>query len=545
MYQVIILNGDVETVIHYPSSDVNDPHLDELPLTEGLSTAGHMEFNMYRNNPGYNKISDLVTRVKIKDVRDDSIRFTGRVFTQSEEMDSSGKIYKKITCEGALGFLNDTNQRANTFITSDVRTFITQILNDHNSKVDSHKQIQVGNINVTDNVAHTCEFKTTLAEILEVKEKVGGHIRVREVNNIIYLDWLTDFNAGLVDIKLGINMKDMIIHKDITSFGTRIIPIGANNLTIASVNNGYDYIEDASSKYVYGVIEKIVEYKDITDANVLMQTCISDLSKHSQPLYILESSALDLSFLSGNKVEQFVLGTNLHLVNEVMAVDSVYKIVGLDVDLLKPYNPKLTISNSPVKLTTAINDLRKSSIQKESVMNGVQVGNEFGIRIVNKDGSIITTLNATEGISIENINKNLKVFYIDTEGNLTLDGKQTVTSNGNRLIENWKNDNGGVTKIYDNNGNLNISLGVENGTAGNNGGTLIILDDGEPKIEMSSSNGAGIINIKDNVGPCIALYSEGTNSKYGVFVREEGRMNQLASRRWVMDYVASNSSPLQ
>ena len=57
-------------------------------------------------------------------------------------------------------------------------------------------------------------------------------------------------------------MKDMVISKDITSFGTRIIPLGANNLTITSVNGGLDYIDDTLTKNVYGV--KFTKNSDIS-----------------------------------------------------------------------------------------------------------------------------------------------------------------------------------------------------------------------------------------------------------------------------------------
>ena len=114
MYQVSLFNSGVETVIHFPSSDQNDPHLNKLPLPEGLSVVDTISFSLYQNNPGYSKVFELTTIVKVKDVRDNTIRFTGRILDVSRKMDTDGNIYKDISCEGALSFLNDTKQRANT-----------------------------------------------------------------------------------------------------------------------------------------------------------------------------------------------------------------------------------------------------------------------------------------------------------------------------------------------------------------------------------------------------------------------------------------------
>jgi|GEM_PF-3527591 len=512
MYSVGIFNNNIETIIHYPNTDKEAPHLDKLPLKEGLSIVDSLSFVLYPNNPGYNGLFELTTKVKVIDTRDNTTRVVGRVIDVNEKMDNNGLFYKEVLCEGALSYLNDSKQRANAFATTNVTTFLTQILAIHNSKVDASKQIQVGNVDVAGSVAHSCDFKSTLAEILAVKEKIGGNIKIRETEGILYMDWLQSFSITTIDVNLGGNMKDMIKGKDVTSLGTRIIPLGANNLTIASVNGGLDYIEDTAAVIIYGVIEKTVEYKDIISATELKNTCLADLIKYTQPLLLLESNALDLSYLTDNKAEQFALGTNLHLVNPVMAIDSIYKVVQIDLDLLKAYDPKLTIANFPLKLSNSINDLRKSSIQKESVSNGVQIGEAFGIRIVSTDGKTVTTLNATEGISIEDKNRNIKVFYVDVNGNIVHDGKQQVTSNGKILIENFKNANGGTSKLYDNNGNLNVKIGSENGDADNVGGSLLLYNDSPSEeaailalyqrvaLGISKNSDCGIMQLLDHTG---------------------------------------------
>ncbi|MBE6068852.1 MAG: hypothetical protein E7211_14315 [Clostridium lundense] len=565
MYKVVIVNNGIETGIHYSNTDKEAPHLNELHLKEGLSQVDSLSFILYPNNPGYNLINELITKVKVIDTRDNSFRFTGRVLYAPEKMDSNGIFFKEVTCEGAMSYLNDSRQRANTFAATNLTDFLTQILAIHNSKVDSNKQMQVGNVDVTGSVAYTCNFGTTLAEILAVKEDIGGDIRVREVDGVLYLDWLHSFSENTIDITLGINMKDMVKDKDVTSFGTRIIPLGANNLTIASVNGGLDYIEDTSARAIYGVIEKPVEYRDIEDAQELYDTCLADISDYTQPLYLLEANALDLSCLSGNKAEQFTLGVNLHIYNPVMSVDSIYKAVLLDLDLLKLYDPKLTIANSPIKLSTAINDLRKSSIQNNGVYNNVQIGDSFGIRAVRSDRKIVTTLNATEGISIENLIKNIKVFYVDTEGNIIHDGKHQTTSDGKLLIENWKNDNGGIVQIYDNSGNLNVKIGSENGVADNVGGTIVLLKDcpdgasedlfKRVALGILSATDEGIMQVLDTTGyPTITIRAGNTSANAPAQIRMIDSIGiteiktdsitvgseKVATESWVANYVATH-----
>ena len=135
MYQVSIYNNGVETVIHYPSSNQDDPHVDKLPLKEGLSTVDSLSFSLYPNNQGYDLVYELHTKVKVFDLRDNVVRFSGRVLSIDDKMDNSGQIYKEIGCEGALSYLNDTKQRGSSVVANNPYDFLNQILSNHNSKV--------------------------------------------------------------------------------------------------------------------------------------------------------------------------------------------------------------------------------------------------------------------------------------------------------------------------------------------------------------------------------------------------------------------------
>ncbi|WP_186430877.1 phage tail spike protein [Clostridium sp. BSD9I1] len=535
MYQVSVFNGEVETIIHYPTADTEVSHLNKLDLKEGLSLVDSLSFSLYPNNPGYDKVFELTTKVKVIDSRDNSIRFTGRVLSINEKMDSGGVFCKEILCEGGLSYLNDTKTRSETFLGSP-SDFTQWILNKHNTKVEDAKKIQVGNIDVIGSVAYTCDFKSTLETLLEAKEKLGGDIRVRETNGLLYLDWLQSFYNNTTEITLGLNMKEMIKHKDITSLGTRIIPLGANNLTIADINNGIDYIEDINAETVYGVLEKAVEYREITDPIELYNKALEDLPNHTQPLYLLESGALDLSFITGNKAEQFVLGANLHVFNLIMAVDNVYKVVALDLDLLKPYDPKLTIANFPVKLTNTINDLRKTSVQNNGVYNSVQVGDAFGIRAVRSDGKVITTLNAIEGISIEN--GNIKVFYVDENGTLrAVKGIfDDITANNMIANEMRTSNTSSYIILHDQymdffkNGNLVMQLGFEP----TNAFPSVLLYNNE-----GQSNGIAITGS----GELAALGAMSFDSPVNFYSTAKIGGDSIATRDWVMNYVSSMSTP--
>ena len=418
MFQAMIYNNDVETTIHYPSSNKEDPHVNSLPLKENTSGVGTLIFKLFTNNKGYNLVDEFKTYVKVKDLRDNNIRFSGRIIKIEDKMDSDGQIYKDITCENALGFLNDTKERCSTYYGANGLSFLTQILNTHNNKVnDEHKKIYVGNCDINKDITHTCDFKTTLAEILQTVEDYGGYIRIREVDNKRYLDWVTQLENDIIQVDLGINMKEIVRSNNIFDIGTRIIPLGANNLTIESVNGGKDYIDDPDAISKYGIIEKTVEYSDIENASELKNKCVNDLYNYTRVEYTLTTSAIDLSYKTGVSKDRYKLGSTLHIRNRFMQIDDNYIINSISLDLLSPYNPTLEISKRKTSLSQTITNIRSETITNNGVYNNVQIGSAYGIRAVRSDGKAVTTINATEGISIKNQNE--KVFYVDTDGKLT------------------------------------------------------------------------------------------------------------------------------
>lgn len=78
------------------------------------------------------------------------------------------------------------------------------------------------------------------------------------------------------------------------------------------------------------------------------------------------------------------------------------------------------------------------------------------------------------------------------------------TYNGVIVGDMGTNENGGIFDVYDINGNLNVHMGSESGSADNIGGTIILYNDGNnyPRAEFGIAKAfdAGIINLKDKNG---------------------------------------------
>ncbi|AZV58825.1 phage tail spike protein [Clostridium sp. AWRP] len=545
MYKVCLYNAGQETLIHYPTADKEAPHLFKMDLQEKDNDVDTFSFSIDIGNAGYNSLREFKTKVNLIDTRDNSIRFTGRLLKAPEKMDSNG-FYKEASCESALAYLLDSNTRTQTYLTADVKNALQDLLDRHNAIVEDEKKIYLGTIGVIGSIAYTCQYESTLSAMTNMLKGIECHLQVREDDGKLYLDCLKELNSRVVEVRLGENMKEMIKTYDPTGIGTRIIPLGANNLTIADANGGLDYIEDLIAKGLFGVIEKPVSYSDITDAAELKSKATADINNYTQPSLTFEINALDLSTLSSVPADTFRKGLNLHIINPVMGIDDVYTIVEVDADLTQVYNPKLTISNIPATIQDIISRNENNALNNDSIHNGVQVGDSFGIRVSSSDGKIVITINALEGITIEDVVKNLKKFFIDTDGNLTMDGIQKITKDNKVIIENTFNNYGGINNIYDKDGNLVFKLGVESGSSDNVGATLIGYNKGSDKprfkLGIAKDGDFGTLQMFNSEGKAKAVANGNDKNNNGVFfiVDSNGIRQRLATERYVQTYVADH-----
>ena len=584
MYKISIINGSDEIVVHYPDPEapkVSDPHLNLK-----RSQAGSLTFSIPWDNPGYNLVTRFVTKVRCIDVRDDGEIFIGRVFSIKPSMTESGEFKKDIVCEGKMNYLQDTVVQSVIYEDKTPKDVIIDFLNYHNTQVEDYKKVQPGIIDVEDWLFFTTDFETTLEAIEKyVYDENKGFLRFRTEDGTNYLDYMANPPQDkIAEVSIGQNLKSLTID-DSQVFGTRIIPVGSNGLTIERVNDNKSYIEDPAAVKKYGIIYKKADYSDIDDDEELKTECTADLSQYTQPAGSLDISALDLSTLANTSVDSIDTATSVHIRCPILGVDDTYKVVELDDDLTKPWNPKLTISNKASKLSGTIGDIQSNSINRMATYGGVQLGYKYGLRVVSHDNSVEILINGKEGIIIKNDSKEVfyldadgnvnmidgyiklhrgntqisidpkvgieikndskQVFYIDTSGNLIMDGIQKITKDGKVLIENTFNEYGGIKNVYDIDGNLVLKIGVEAGSSDNVGATLIGYNKGSDKprfkLGIAKNGDFGVLELLNSNGEVKAEINadDGNGNGVAFIVNSNGIRQRLATEQFVLAHMGS------
>ena len=253
MYKVTITNGEVDAIIHYSTADTTVPHLSTMTLTINKNQANIFNFKIYKNHQGYDSLLDLSTRINVTDMRNNTVKFEGRVLVSTESMSSNGEFYKEVVCESELAYLNDSRvglwASYSSTLPEDapdyaepnqtIKMAIQKILNNHNANVDSHKQFMMGNVEIDDGLYFTTSYESSLDILLnKIINNEDVILKIRNDNSIRYLDVLiNDPQISNTVIAISKNLKDFKKTPDYDTFCTRLIGLGADGITFESIND--------------------------------------------------------------------------------------------------------------------------------------------------------------------------------------------------------------------------------------------------------------------------------------------------------------------
>lgn len=343
---------------------ISDPKLD----TE-LNKNGSFSFSIYPDNPMYNNLEKLKSKLRIiwfdQNGNEKEI-FRCRVL--SEETDFDGE--KTVTCEGDLAFLLDTIQRPYSSTVSPADRF-TQLINAHNSQVEPDKQFQIGNITMTGDSVKVTEnsYPDTRTDIENKLLNVyGGYIRTREQNGKYYIDYLKGYeDREGQSVRYGENILDITKYIKAEDIKTCIIPLGATNsatgkaITIASVNNGVDYLYDQSAVDTFGKIYGTVSFSDVESPNTLKQKGQEQVEALRNLTVSIELTAVDLKDL-GYDVKEIAVGDFIPVVSLPHGINSYMQVSKKSQNLKKPEDSSIVLG-STIKTLVENQNVYNSGIQ--------------------------------------------------------------------------------------------------------------------------------------------------------------------------------------
>lgn len=340
-------------------------------LTLEMGKAGSFQFNIPPTHPYYDQMLPLTTEIVVE--MDDRELFRGRVLNNSVNFNRMRQVY----CEGNLAYLVDSVQKNEKF-DGKAHDFFRRLIANHNARMKNEKQFQVGQItvenrdvivsgqsNVVENAetgkfdydqiiinATTTEWETTYDYIDQnLLSYTGGYLRTRRENGVDYIDLLKEYGRTATQtIRFGRNLLDYTSEVKVDDLFTVLIPLGDENLTIASVNGGSDEIVDAERVAQYGRIVKTHAFENVRNPQTLLENARRFLENNGKDEITVQVKAVDIHFLDPNTIGIFV-GDKVRIESVPHGMSDTITCMKIEYDIENPANNTYTFGTPKQTLT--------------------------------------------------------------------------------------------------------------------------------------------------------------------------------------------------
>lgn len=355
MYGVSLINGANVTPIHDSMAGGNK--LLSAIIKFEINKIAQFDFKFLPNNAGYKDlIKPLQTMVQVVNMRTGREVFYGRIAPITNDMAESGVFTFAYNAKSELDFLNDSKQRQQIY-RGKKSDFVKQVLQFHNDNLESYKEFLPGDLSDLIATGDYMEAdvdpaKSTFATLTDlILNEYGLEVQIRKESGKRYLDFKKQIGIDSdTEIKLSVNLLSLKQHINPEGIVSRLLVYGKQNsetnqrVSIASVNNGKDYIDRPDLIAEYGIKMETATFDDIEDPAALKQTGESQLATQKAVAYQYSVSAVNLSHINPN-FDEFEEGNTYRVINPVMSIDERLRVVARQIDLVSVERSNLTIGD--------------------------------------------------------------------------------------------------------------------------------------------------------------------------------------------------------
>lgn len=481
-----------DTLIY--DSTLEDYKIGKGSITLETNKSGSFVFSIYPDHFFYDNFIRLKTVITV--YKSGKIVFRGRILNDVTDYCNN----KVITCEGELGFLQDSIIRPFSFAGTPEELF-KKFVNEHNSQVDEFKKFKIGTVTVVDPNNYigrsNSDYESALRNLNSrlIEDSLGGYFYITHgedgTDKIPTINYLADFTkVSSQKIEFGSNLKNYTKTVKANDIATAIIPLGAPvddesnktenqtekpRVTIDDINNGVNYVYSTEGVDRYGWIFKVVKWDDVTEASNLKSKAEAYLDSVIKQNITIELNAIDLHLLD-HSIESFNVCDYIQVISKPHNFDSTLLCNKQTLDLLKPENDSIVLGYT-YSTFTEINGKMSSAVS--NIVNIQSTVNSISNRL--------TVLNKTVSDTEQNADEALENYQTVVKELGTVSGDLEAVAEV--VTENARNISTNASNIATNAGN--IATNAEN-IATNTSDIEIIKSDLETVAGVATENARNI-----------------------------------------------------
>lgn len=337
-------------------------------LTQRVNIPDELTFTLDPDHPMYGRLLRLASRVRV--YRDQTLISILRPLDNTQTMIRQ----EKWVCEGVLAWLKDGIIRPFEFTGSPAELF-EKFITEYNAQVSASQQIALGTCTVTDpndTIVRSSENYIDAYEAIKTRcvDALGGYLYVTYPSGVPTLNWLASApDTSTQSIEFGENLTAFSRAVYGGETYTACVPLGAKDedgkrLTIASVNDGKDYIVNTVLANSYGVIyapTTETTWDDVTIAANLKQKAQDWLTNIGASVKEkINLGALDLHNADAN-VESFQFLDNILVKSTPHKLSASYVLTEIKIPLNIPSATQITLGGERISLISELSQAQASA----------------------------------------------------------------------------------------------------------------------------------------------------------------------------------------
>lgn len=420
MYEIIAMsNTGKESVIYNDKANNTEFKVENPKLTMAEDTAGSLTFKMPPTHPNYDALDLMSTLIRVH--RDGECVWAGRITEQKIDMWDQ----KDVTCEGVLGYLNDTVQEP--YLLKDTvayspKKILELIVNRHNEQIKKatggvgtlHKTFTVGTVNVyegsdvltpdDEDTNWYTDWNTSWDALNQLLfgRYPKGHLRCQwrhdTTDEYSYPTWHLDYlsqeyyTTSTQTIEFGKNLIDFTRSYNVTELKTVCLPRGAvledkgeyidglnRRLGVTTVNNTANgEISDFNDQFIritqavsgstalsdMGWIVQEVVWDEVTDKTKLKNRAKKWLRDEQFDNMQIELQAVDLHYLN-SEIKSVDVLTKIHCISKPHGMDRYFPVTKIEITIDRPESSKIYLGSSKQRSFSGSTVGKNSKTDKE------------------------------------------------------------------------------------------------------------------------------------------------------------------------------------
>ena len=262
------------------------------------------------------------------------------------------------------------------------------------------------------------KFKCLPLDILyAIRDCWMAEIKFDNLNNVVYFSKHFGQDRGVYFIR-GLNLRKATTSIDSYDYVTRIIPYGADGLTIEDVNDGIPYVENY--QYTTKILTMIWEDTSYDDAQTLMDDAAEKLDEISKPKSSYDCDVIDLAKMSSDySVMDYAIGDTIHLIDGLTGVDDKQRIVKITEYPDYPEKNTCELSNRVLTLEELQAQADAAAKAWEDISNPDGSVNGVYVHGIQADGVVGIETVITNNAAVQGSVSNVRILYAQSTSSST------------------------------------------------------------------------------------------------------------------------------